>query len=285
MEKKNHFGPYVPLWHQTAWENKIMQKSCDFWSAAIQLCSPAAFVHYTERDPDMLYVKLHNTLNSAKERGAWPHSSPASNLPRVGTVKGREEPGWAGQGSRHSVQSFSTIWVRHTGCHPSLNKGSGKTVIDLTGPEFLCLIIYLWCPPFPGMSAQLLLRHRPSSPPASPCHHPTQFSRQHLEIRQDIECFIFGAGLPGPCISCVWILGGVRSRMLWGAGHLSALSFLSWFIFFFNTVYWPCFYRKGNTVTFLLGAKPLEFLSSAAFLTMQPEGWEHTHGKTGRSAL
>lgn len=69
----------------------------------------------------------------------------------------------------------------------------------------------------------------------------------------------------------MWVLGGVRSMTPWGAAHLSALSFLSLQFVFFNPAYWPCFYRNRNTVTFLLGANPLEFLSFAAFLTMQPE--------------
>lgn len=42
---KNHFGPYVPLWHQTAWVKEIIKKSCGFQSTAIQLHSPAAFIH------------------------------------------------------------------------------------------------------------------------------------------------------------------------------------------------------------------------------------------------
>lgn len=65
------------------------------------------------------------------------------------------------------------------------------------------------------------------------------------------------------------------------AANLSA--FLPVTIFFLNTAYLPCFYRKGNTVTFLL--KTLKFRSFAALLTMQPESWEHTHRKPGRNAF
>lgn len=134
--EKNHFGPYVPLWHQTAWENKIIQKSCDFWSTAIQLRSAAAFVRYAELDPDVLCKKLHNTLNSAKGRGARLHSSASSNLPHAGTGKETWEQGWGGQGPDTQL-SFGRTRVRHTGCRLSLNKVSGKTAIGLAGPEFL----------------------------------------------------------------------------------------------------------------------------------------------------
>lgn len=135
MGKKSLWAICSPLASNCMGE-KIIQKSCDFWSTAIQLRSAAAFVRYAELDPDVLYKKLHNTLNSAKGRGAWPHSSLSSNLPHAGTGKETWEQGWAGQGPDTQL-SFGRTWVRHTGCRLSLNKVSGKTAIGLAGPEFL----------------------------------------------------------------------------------------------------------------------------------------------------
>lgn len=134
-----------------------------FWSTDIQLYSPAAFVHYAGWDPDVFYEMLHNTLNSAKRMGSTAPSSPSSNLSQAGTGKGTEEQGWAGQGSWYSVQSFGRTWVRYTRCHPSLNKGSGKTAVDLMGPEFLSLYISSSAH-LPGMTVQLLLQHSPGLP-------------------------------------------------------------------------------------------------------------------------
>ena len=165
------------------------------------------------------------------------------------------------------------------GCHPRLNKVSGKTAVDLMGPEFLSHYMSSTPPScWNDCAAAAEASPRAPAPPyrtalLTASGDATEHQAVHVRSRTAWT----------PHLMCVDFRWCQEYDTVGSCSFVS--SFLPVTIFFFNAAYWPCFYRKGNTVTFLLGAKPLEFLSFAAFLTMQPERWELAHGKPGRSAL
>lgn len=153
------------------------------------------------------YIRSYTILWTVLMEGEHgPIHLPVQTFPVLELARNQKSKGR--QGRDPDTQFRVLVWVRHAGCHPRLNKVSGKTAVDLTGPEFLSHYISLMPPS--SWNDCAAAEASPRTPGAAILHSSLS---------------------PVSCISCVWILGGVRSMTLWGAAYLSALPFLSLFFF------------------------------------------------------